>query len=364
MSDAIPPVPPLPDADGLPPDLRAIARHLTSDGIAWSRHVPEVTRLEAVVTTLATPKGSASMSQDAAHARPAPVRTARQRGGWPRSATPPRFSGVLPFLAAVLLVVALATAVGWRTQHATRGSVPTTAADALPAHAAFTAWAVRDTGDAWQAGTVFSGPATAPTGGTGFIAHATGARWHVVDRTSFPNVVFLALAMPAAGHGWALGRVLARTGAHPVGSAILYQERQNQWQPVPVPLPRAIVSATFQFTEPDQGWLILSDGLHGTVLHYAGTTWTTLAAPPEVNAMAMLSRTDGWFADAHHLWHFQDGHFSMGYTLSGQDHPVFADLSFTAPGDGWAVTAAFALGNESLPGRAPTSTVLHYDGTQ
>lgn len=126
-----------------------------------------------------------------------------------------------------------------------------------------------------------------------------------ISQTPLPGSVLYGVAMLSAQDVWAVGGTFTRqhssadaqkTGiTTPNAGLILHYTVNNGWQPDNIErnLTRPLLAVALD--TPSDGWAV---GYNATFVHYNGTTWSSVAGPPNFNknvvSVAALSPSDAW----------------------------------------------------------------------
>jgi hypothetical protein len=203
---------------------------------------------------------------------------------------------------------------------------------------------------------------------TSQFAHWDGATWTVVIAPAAINGHLTAFWIDARGI-WVAAATPVSTFVY---QAVLYRWSDGAWSVVPSPvddLQNARVTAIWG-SAPDDVWaggkVTTGSGsdapVTALVMHWNGTTWSTVA-PPVLNKSPQMvfniwgsSSNDIWFAGEElaggNIWHFDGSSWTDADILSGST-PMFG-LWGTGPADVWASVIGSSGGYFAL--------VWHFDG--
>lgn len=189
-------------------------------------------------------------------------------------------------------------------------------------------------GEGWAVGTISGRP-------NGLMLHLTHGHWTVVpDPTGLdPRADLYAVAMLSPEEGWAVGAVQAPLAApnttRPEGAILRY--RAGGWTLTPVPASGALRAVAVRSASD-----VWATGDQGTVLHFDGSQWTTIAAPPNYSSttFSAISAPPGggvWIAGNSVILRY-DG---TAWTQEEIAAPALPGLNITSlalqsGGEGWA----------------------------
>ncbi|MDQ2809237.1 MAG: S-layer homology domain-containing protein [Chloroflexota bacterium] len=247
-------------------------------------------------------------------------------------------------------------------------------------------WSLSDTA---PAGTLWgvSAPTTNDVWAVGnqinntLIKHWNGTAWAVVPSPNLgtdPNVLY-AVAMPAAGDGWAVGTA----GTNMAGSnrTLIEHWDGSSWSLVASPNP--VNSGNYLYgvtaSAPDNAWAVgervSNTGRLTLILHWDGTIWQEVASPNKVGFNVLQSvvartATDVWavgnaFDNSNTLYttlieHWDGATWSIvSSPNAGNGTDYLTDVSVSGLNDVWAVGAYQAVNTA-----ADHPLTLHWNGTQ
>jgi photosystem II stability/assembly factor-like uncharacterized protein len=180
-----------------------------------------------------------------------------------------------------------------------------------------------------------------------------------------------AISMVAPSEGWALGSRAVYTTQDDSGTpktqvSVLLHDHNGSWTATSIPATYRLQAIAM--VSPTDGWAV---GNQGLILHYDGRSWSTVKSPTNETLLSikMLSATDGWASgenssprDPALILHY-DGHMWQQQTA-----PIFSQASYTSDlqpqldGEAWALVTLTPTTQHIAP--IDASALLHYDGHQ
>jgi photosystem II stability/assembly factor-like uncharacterized protein len=166
-----------------------------------------------------------------------------------------------------------------------------------------------------------------------------------------PGAYLYHVFMLSAQEGWATGATFSSTGSPQ--KAMLVHYTGGSWQEIPVSTP---MFGLF-FTSPTNGWAV---GLHGAIMHYDGTSWTSVTSPTTyvLRDVVLSSANDGWAVGDHTILHYNGQTWTdqfIGATLMA--------LALVSADEGWAIGESGEIwhlsGGQWNRAQTPTSNDLN-----
>jgi hypothetical protein len=203
-----------------------------------------------------------------------------------------------------------------------------------------------------------------------FVSHGRPQSGSIRHATSTPaiapgsQVSLSAVGMSSETDGWAMGQVMGSNGGSSDDPAYVLHYTNGRWTQVRNTPLKADINAIKMLSSTD-GWAI---GNH--VYHYDGVSWREVSLPvsTQFNAIAAVSPTDIWIAGDGTYPGAPDGNVTIlhydGTTWTRQATPRLSDyfsiasLSMVSPNEGWAVGSAMVDGSKGY--YPPTGAILHY----
>lgn len=174
----------------------------------------------------------------------------------------------------------------------------------------------------------------------GHFLHWDGSTW--LEEQGPSDASPLAVSMLSPTDGWAIGFSQGNPGRvlHYDGSVWTYDPFPNTygWQ-----------LTSISMASPTEGWIggrISTDS--GVLLHYQDGTWTWQDPGRPINAVYMLSQSEGWAAGNDVILHYLNGTWTLE---SLSQTATFNDIHFLNQDEGWAV--GYGLYNDPV-------VFLHY----
>jgi hypothetical protein len=172
------------------------------------------------------------------------------------------------------------------------------------------------------------------------LLHYTGGAWTEVPNPAGVPMQTMGIAMLSASEGWTLGR------AEDDSTDVALHYKDGQW--TATRLSTKVRPTSVQMLSPTNGWAVGQYGL----LHYRDGKWGKVSAPvfKPLRQIALLSATSGWAVGSDSQYGSNDP-VLMYYTGSGwanrpveikpwllteSNHGLNA-ISMLSPTDGWAV---------------------------